>query len=184
MNATRYVILGLLSEGPMTGYDIKKLVDIRFRYFWNESYGQIYPELKKLTREGLAEPADAPEDEEAGGRTRKYYRITAAGRKAFSDWMEISPENEKQRFEFLLKIYWAPVLPPGRAGEYVMDFMRRHKQDLDNLRRMENEVMQIVADHANHWWVLQTIRLGRRMNEAYLAWASELVNEMEGMSNE
>ena len=50
---TRFAILGLLCEGQLSGYDIKKLIDIRFKLFWNESFGQIYPELEKLEREGL-----------------------------------------------------------------------------------------------------------------------------------
>jgi DNA-binding PadR family transcriptional regulator len=48
MKQTDYVILGLLSEAPMTGYTIKRLIDIRFKFFWNESYGQLYPELRAL----------------------------------------------------------------------------------------------------------------------------------------
>ena len=185
-NATRYVILGLLSEEPLTGYDIKKLVDLRFRYFWNESYGQIYPELKKLKEEGLVEPVGTGESgaPAEGGRPKKLYRITEAGKNAFGDWMNVTPENEKQRFEFLLKIYWAPWLSTERVGEYIRDFMKRHKNDLDMLRRMENDMVPIIGEHPNHWWVLQTIRLGRRVNEAYLAWASELITEMEGLGDE
>lgn len=185
-NATRYVILGLLGEGTLTGYDIKKLVNLRFRFFWNESYGQIYPELKKLTEEGLVEPTDetGANAQAEGGRPKKYYRITEAGKESFADWMNITPEHEKQRFEFLLKIYWAPWLSTERVGEYVRDFMKRHKGDLDILRRMENEMVPIIGEHPNHWWVLQTIRLGRRVNETYLAWASELITEMEGLGDE
>ncbi len=52
---TRFVILGLLAEGPMSGYTIKKLVEARFRFFWSESYGQLYPELKALVAEGRIE---------------------------------------------------------------------------------------------------------------------------------
>lgn len=55
MKKTRYVILGLLNEEPLSGYDIKKIIDIRMSFFWQESYGQIYPELSKLREEGLIE---------------------------------------------------------------------------------------------------------------------------------
>ncbi len=183
INATRYVILGLLSEEPMTGYDIKKMVDLRFRYFWNESYGQIYPELKKLTEEGLAEPVEPEKGQSESGRPKKFYGITDSGKESFSEWMNITPEYEKQRFEFLLKIYWAPWLPTERVGEYVRDFMKRHKGDLDMIRRMENDMMPLISEHPNHWWILQTVRLGRRMNETYLAWASELLTELEGLGD-
>ncbi len=55
MKKTRFVILGLLNEEPLSGYDIKKIIDIRMSFFWQESYGQIYPELAKLREEGLVE---------------------------------------------------------------------------------------------------------------------------------
>ena len=42
------VILGLLSIGPRSGYDIKAVVDRSTRFFWAASYGQIYPELRRL----------------------------------------------------------------------------------------------------------------------------------------
>lgn len=47
-NKTGYVILGLLSDRSISGYGIKKLRERRFHHFWSESYGQIYPELKRL----------------------------------------------------------------------------------------------------------------------------------------
>ena len=51
---TRFALLGLLSWKPMSGYDIKKIVDIGLSHFWNENYGQIYPSLDALVKEGLA----------------------------------------------------------------------------------------------------------------------------------
>lgn len=64
MKKTRFVILGLLNEEPLSGYDIKKIIDIRMSFFWQESYGQIYPELAKLRKEGLIEQICATADEE------------------------------------------------------------------------------------------------------------------------
>src|SRR2546423_7126877 len=48
LSATGYVILGLLSWRQMSGYDIKATVDNSTRFFWAASYGQIYPELRRL----------------------------------------------------------------------------------------------------------------------------------------
>src|SRR5713101_9932570 len=52
-NKSRYAILGILSQGPMSGYAIKKFIEASISNFWNESYGQIYPILKQLSEEGL-----------------------------------------------------------------------------------------------------------------------------------
>ncbi|MYF92724.1 MAG: PadR family transcriptional regulator, partial [Gemmatimonadetes bacterium] len=53
-NKSKYAIMGMLSIRPMSGYDMKKLIAQSISYFWNESFGQIYPTLKKLVEEGLA----------------------------------------------------------------------------------------------------------------------------------
>ena len=48
LSGTGYVILGMLASGARTGYDIKTIVDDSTRFFWAASYGQIYPELRRL----------------------------------------------------------------------------------------------------------------------------------------
>src|SRR4051812_50139524 len=77
------VVLGLLFHGPRSGYDIKTAVDGSTRFFWAASYGQIYPELRRLEREGLIEGEDAPN----GGRARRIYRLTKPGRAALEEWL-------------------------------------------------------------------------------------------------
>ena len=57
---TAYVILGMLAWGPLSGYDIKAVVDRSVRFFWAASYGQIYPELKRLSEAGLIEGEAEP----------------------------------------------------------------------------------------------------------------------------
>ena len=64
------VILGLLSLGPRSGYDIKTVVDRSTRFFWAASYGQIYPELRRLEDEGLIEGEDAVERRARPARLR------------------------------------------------------------------------------------------------------------------
>jgi DNA-binding PadR family transcriptional regulator len=41
LSATAYVILGMLAWRPMSGYDVKAIVDKSTRHFWAASYGQI-----------------------------------------------------------------------------------------------------------------------------------------------
>ena len=62
----------MLAVEPRSGYDIKALVDKTTRFFWAASYGQIYPELKRLHERGLIET----EADSQGGRRRTTYRIT------------------------------------------------------------------------------------------------------------
>ena len=78
--AVTWAVLGLIASKPRSGYDIKRLVDRSIRHFWAASYGQIYPELKRLEEAGWI----AGDDASNGGRARRLYRITDAGRSAFA----------------------------------------------------------------------------------------------------
>ena len=60
LTPTGRVILGMISLGKCTGYDIKHFVDKSTRHFWAASYGQIYPELKRLEEQGLIRGAPEP----------------------------------------------------------------------------------------------------------------------------
>jgi DNA-binding PadR family transcriptional regulator len=104
-----YVILGFLDAedaAPLSGYDIKQLVDRSVRLFFAASYGQIYPELKRLAAEGMIEQADSA----SGGRARTTFRITAQGRELLREWL-LEPENRvEMRDQGLLRIFFSSSL--------------------------------------------------------------------------
>jgi len=93
LSSTAYVILGMVSRETRSGYEIKAAVDSSTRFFWAASYGQIYPELKRLSETGLVEGIDAPR----GDRKRTVYAITAAGEAELKDWLRQPPEVAEMR---------------------------------------------------------------------------------------
>ncbi|NNE00920.1 MAG: PadR family transcriptional regulator, partial [Pirellulaceae bacterium] len=70
----------------MSGYDMKKIVDVGLSHFWNENYGQIYPTLDSLVRDGLARKSEGGGD---GKRKRNVYTITKRGVEAFREWLAL-----------------------------------------------------------------------------------------------
>jgi DNA-binding PadR family transcriptional regulator len=130
MSAITPVILGLLSHAPLSGYDMKAIVDRSTRFFWAGSYGQIYPELRRLEREDLVEGEDAPN----GGRTRRVYRLTAAGREALREWLLGSTTTIEYRDESLLRLFFAGALPREEALMLLEGRKRGHESYLEVLR--------------------------------------------------
>jgi len=128
LSSTAHVILGLLSWGPKSGYEIKALVDRSTRFFWAASYGQIYPELRKLADAGLIEGAE-PE----GGRRRTVYRLTAAGQEALDAWLAEDPEIFESRDEGLLKLFFADS---GRAGSARRALEAKRRYHAETTRRL------------------------------------------------
>jgi DNA-binding PadR family transcriptional regulator len=132
LTSTAYVILGLLRIQPMTGYEIKAFVDRSTRFFWAASYGQIYPELRKLADAGLIEGTSKP----SGGRKRTEYRLTASGRGELRSWLEIEPEVYESRDEGLLKLFFADADPA--AGVTALEAKRAyHAEKLEQLKQIE-----------------------------------------------
>jgi len=109
--AVTWAVLGLLALGPRSGYDIKRAVDRSIRHFWAASYGQIYPELRKLEEAGWI----AGKDADRGGRTRRVYRITARGSRALEDWLHGYETRIELRDESLLRLFFADTLPTDEA---------------------------------------------------------------------
>ncbi|HWJ43279.1 MAG TPA: PadR family transcriptional regulator, partial [Solirubrobacterales bacterium] len=111
LSPTAYVILGFVRGEPRSGYEIKALVDNSTRFFWAASYGQIYPDLKRLSEAGLIVGSDSP----TGGRKRTVYEITVDGEEELRAWLRQEPEPFEMRDEGLLKLFFAGALPREEA---------------------------------------------------------------------
>jgi DNA-binding PadR family transcriptional regulator len=127
------VVIGLIGLGARSGYDIKSAVDTSARFFWAGSYGQIYPELRRLEAEGLIRGEDAS----TGARGRRAYELTAAGRKWLEDWLLGSATTIEYRDESLLRLFFADALPREQALGILETRKRGHEEYLDVLRVIE-----------------------------------------------
>lgn len=166
---TKFVILGLLSEQSLTGYDIRKIVDIRFSFFWNESYGQIYPVLKKLSEEKLVLAEKSKDDSK---RERISYSITKKGTIVLKNWLTEPVETESMRLEILLKMYFSNMTTREVMQAHIGTFEENHKKQLELLNLFESQLKK-VEDQDNHQEVLQVLSLGQKVNQAYLEWCQE-----------
>lgn len=167
LSATAYVILGMVSREARSGYEIKAAVDNTTRFFWAASYGQIYPELKRLSEAGLVEGVDAS----TGDRKRTRYAITADGEAELKDWLRRPPETAEMREEGLLKLFFSGALKPAEAVE-TLRTMRRHRLDLaERLRALEPE----KADpDAKDPYPLLVLRAGIEFNEWFAEWCERM----------
>jgi DNA-binding PadR family transcriptional regulator len=94
----------------LSGYDIRKAIESSVGYFWSESYGQIYPALKRLTTEGLITPSRSNSKPR---QRRQEYSLTDAGRASLQAWLAQPFQNDPPRNEFLLKLFFGREAPPS-----------------------------------------------------------------------
>lgn len=165
LSPTAYVILGMVSREPRSGYEIKALVDNSTRFFWAASYGQIYPELKRLAEAGLVEGADSPR----GERRRTVYAISPAGEAALREWLRQPPRTYETRDEGLLKLFFAGALPRDEAAQ-ILTAMREHRAGLaERLRSMEPKVLEKEDPYPS-----MVLRAGIEFNEWFAGWCERM----------
>ena len=171
LNPTSYAILGGLSVQPdLSGYDLRKGIRNSIGYFWAESYGQLYPALKRLAAEGLIAPSTSASK---GRKRRQTYVITDAGRTALSQWLALPFYNEPPRNEFLLKLFFGHEAAPGVAATHVRDLNNRNQRMLDVLTKIEASVspQQSANPHLPYWML--TLSLGKALTGAALDWGEK-----------
>lgn len=124
LTPTARVILGMLKLGVRTGYDIKNAIDTSTRFFWGASFGQIYPELRRLRKVGLIRGKSVPR----GKVKRTVYSLTPAGEKALHEWL-----TDSERFDFelrdesVLRLFFGDAL----TREEVVANLRARREFLD-----------------------------------------------------
>jgi len=172
VNRTTYAVLGFLTWGPMSGYDIKKAVEQSTANFWCESYGQIYPILRRLIERGLAARSSRGE-RSSGARERQVYRITDRGREELRRWLLEPTEPPTVRHELLLKLFFARQVEPLAAKRQIESFRRHHAGLLSRYAGIRD---RIRSEHAGSpdlpFWLL-TLRYGELERQAVIAWCDE-----------
>ena len=157
------VILGILAvAGPATPYDLKRAIASSVGYFWPFPHAQLYAETARLARLGLA-----TETQEAGGRRRRVYAITPAGRSAVEDWlMTPTPEAPQFRDVGLLKLAFSSLAGDATVAAIADDQAAAHA---DRLRRYKGYAAHPMDPHLR-----ATLDLGLRYERAALAFWQDL----------
>jgi DNA-binding PadR family transcriptional regulator len=132
--AVTWAVLGLLGVKPMSGYDIKRAVDRTIRHFWAASYGQIYPELKRLEEAGWISGKDASQ----GERARRVYKLTAQGGRELEAWLHGYETRIEMRDESLLRLFFADALPRDEALGLLSARREGYRMMLAYLRSLDD----------------------------------------------
>jgi PadR family transcriptional regulator AphA len=177
LSSTAYVVLGMLRHEPRTGYEIKRVVDNSARFFWAASYGQIYPELRKLEQLGLVEGRSEPR----GGRKRTVYTLTEAGRDELRRWLAADVEVLEFRDEGLLKLFFAFV-EPDRALEIIEAKQRLHERKIAELREVEQRAMASGAGADPFPYMV--LRYGLESSQWMVEWCRRARAELESQTRE
>lgn len=170
VNKTRFAILGILLDGPRTGYEIKSLMSRSTAYFWRESDSTIYPMLKVLAKEGKA----LSKVVYVGKKKKDVFSITETGRMEFKAWFENPTSEETPRNEFLLKLFFAAN--PEETKQVLQERLEKAEkihQEYEQIQaRLEN-----LTDSPRKEIRLTALRYGLFLLTSEIKWLTEAQGE-------
>ena len=170
LTPTARVILGMLKLGAPTGYEIKKVIDSSTRFFWTASYGQIYPELKRLQREGLVRSKQEPR----GKVNRTFYELTPKGEEVLRDWLTDGENTLYEiRDEGLLRLFFSDVL----SREDVLANLRAQQQLFELVLARFREIEVLARGDVEDG--LEYPYLVLRYGLDFITWARDWYAEIE-----
>jgi DNA-binding PadR family transcriptional regulator len=180
-NTSKYAVMGVLSIYPSSGYDIKKFMECSTSNFWSESYGQIYPILKQLVEEGLADR----HAEKQEGKPEKYiYTLTEQGKEELRDWLSESVESAVERNELLLKLFFGAHIPLEKNKEHIHAFQEFQSHLLEKYEGIERELSAAVQEDATLSYRVMTVRYGIHRCRALLTWCDETLGTLHHLTQQ
>ena len=173
--STRLVILGLLRNQNLYGYEIKQIIQEHMADWTSIAFGSIYFALDKMAEDGLAEKVGT---EQKGGRpSRSVYQITEEGRAEFMRLLrQVWREAERSYFALDIGLFFMPALSLDEIKGYLRD----------RIMQLDASLQHLFAHRAEQLAQAETPRLATAIFDhtqvhlqAELDWTRDLLGKIE-----
>ena len=173
-----YAILGLLSWKPLTGYDVKRVMQDSPFLYWSGNNNQIYKALMKLLENGFVTNEIQYQE---SAPNKKIYSITESGLSELIRWVSSEePEIPEYKKTFLIQLSWAGRLEPERIDELLTKYEKTMTQQLamrrEEKRREKNFPNRSEQEHFVWEMIYDNFVL---MCEAELRWIQQFREGLE-----
>lgn len=172
---TKLVILGLLRDRDLHGYEIKHIIEDHMGDWTNIAFGSIYFALGKLTEEGFIRKAGV--EKPTGRPARSVYTITERGRDEFSRLLkELWSTQRQQYFDLDIALFFVKALPREETEGYLSGRIHDTEKIIDHVTGHKKEqianpyvppIAEALFDHSLH-----------HLN-AELTWLKEVLRKFE-----
>lgn len=125
-------ILGLLMGKSMSGYDIKQQFEELLSYFFDASFGTIYPTLSKMEKEGLITKESI---EQQGKPNKNMYTITEQGKAQFQSYLQSKLQDNVLRSDFMVRMFFGEFAEPTLVQDWMEEAIAREEGHLERLKQ-------------------------------------------------
>lgn len=138
LSYTEYAVLGLLTFGECSGYELDALAKRTIGFFWRPAKSKIYSVLPRLLERGLVSGSEIAQEKRPD---KIVYRITSSGRRALRAWLS-SPDVivAASRHGLLLKLFFGAHGDARALTAQVEEHKRRAEEQLEALEQIGAEI--------------------------------------------
>jgi len=177
LTLTEYAILGLLGhlDDPISGYDLRKVVDRSIGFIWQPSKTQLYAVLRRLVRAGLAKERHVRQRHRPD---KTLYTITAAGRDSVATWLaRDEDESDPDRSMFVLKLFFGAQADEEALVRQLAAFRDAYADRLALYESKWHDRSRAERT-ASDRFTRMTLRYGIERARAAVIWADATLDEL------
>lgn len=178
---TAYIILGMLADEDLSGYDLKQRLQGRIHLCYDSpAKSQIYGELRRLKRQGFV---TATEVEQTHRPDKHVYTITDAGRAAVTKWLcDVEMQEDSFKSPLLLRLFFGHLLPPDMLIRRLRARHEKLKEELLACERAESQLFEACGACPHNTRLLHELFLARFQLTslcAKAAWIADAIERLE-----
>ena len=178
-----YLILGILTLSPMTGYELQQFIKQNLALICSHSAGSVQTALTKLEKSGQIIAHETLE----GKRRKKIFSITESGRSAFSVWVAQPMQADKVKNMELSRLFFLGLAQPKERILAIQEYISQIEQTREILCAIRERFRNIDKSHlpqGTNWqevFLFQeyTIAYGIAAAEFEQNWYSNLLCQLE-----
>jgi DNA-binding PadR family transcriptional regulator len=175
LSDTEYAVLGLLTFGERSGYELDKLARRSIGYFWRPAKSKIYAILPRLVERGFAESTTVAQTRRPD---KQLYRLTPRGESALREWLDSDePIRGVARDGLLLKLFFGAHADAEALRAQVAGRKQRAERQLAELVQIERTI-----DRDAEFFPYLTLLHGLEDARSTIAWAEHALQELDRRS--
>jgi PadR family transcriptional regulator AphA len=179
----KHGLLGLLNQGPMTGYELDKAFKSSLDFFWQAQTSQIYRELTAMEKQGWLSSEIIVQTDKPN---KKLYTLTPEGKAELLNWLsENSIEDDiRVRDAFLVKLFFSGEIDNAANIEKMKLFKKACEISLQKMAETEITIAdcgrQLEDKHHMVYWGA-TASFGTYYYEMCIQWAEDTIKKLEDL---
>lgn len=180
-NTTEFALLGILSQGPASGYDLSKFCESEIGHFWNETYSSIYPAVKRLYDKGWVAKAYVQQSDKPD---KVVYEINDEGLRVFREWLDAEVIPVSSRNVLALKLYFGSQIKKKTLRRHIAQYRLNLLKSLAMLEPKIAGIRKDGGDSDETVFALLTVSQKIHATKAMLDWCRSADDVINGLEDE